>query len=69
MASYSVNPAAVAHAERLIDARQYVLDSEWGSVQPRAADENDRSVAETLDIWDRTLAKDKGDHAEEYQGA
>ena len=40
MASYSVNPAGVAHAERLIDARQYVLDSEWGEAQPRAADEN-----------------------------
>jgi hypothetical protein len=40
MARYSVNPAGVAHAERLIDARQYVLDSEWGEVQPRAADEN-----------------------------
>ena len=40
MASYSVNPAGVAHAERLIDARQYVLASEWGQVQPRAADEN-----------------------------
>jgi hypothetical protein len=25
---------------KLIDARQYVLDSEWGSVQPRADDEN-----------------------------
>ena len=40
MASYTVNPAAVAHAERLIDARQYVLQSEWGTTQPRAADEN-----------------------------
>jgi hypothetical protein len=40
IASYAVNPHAVAHAERLIDARQYVLDSEWGEVQPRAADEN-----------------------------
>ena len=40
IASYTVNPAAVAHAERLIDARQYVLDSDWGDVQPRAAAEN-----------------------------
>lgn len=31
-----------------------------------AADENDRSVAETLDILDRTIAKDRGEHAEEY---
>ena len=37
MASYSVNPAAVEHATKLIDARQYVLDSDWGEVQPDAA--------------------------------
>ena len=40
MASYSLNKAAVAHARRLIDARQYVLDSDWGEVQPRAEDQN-----------------------------
>ena len=40
MATYRVNPAAVAHAERLIDARQYVLVSDWGRVQPRAEQEN-----------------------------
>jgi hypothetical protein len=40
MASYSVNERGVAHARELIDARQYVLDSEWGEIQPRASDEN-----------------------------
>ena len=40
VASYAVNPDAVAQAERLIEARRYVLDSEWGEVQPKAADEN-----------------------------
>jgi hypothetical protein len=40
MASYSVNKIAVARARRLIDARQYVLDSDWGDAQPRAAEEN-----------------------------
>ena len=40
MASYSVNPRAMAQAKRLIDARQYVLQSEWGEVQPSAAEEN-----------------------------
>jgi len=39
MASYSVNPDAVARARRLIDAHQYVLDSDWGEVQPGAADQ------------------------------
>jgi hypothetical protein len=40
VASYTVNPDAVAHAERLIRARQYVLNSDWGQVQPNPADEN-----------------------------
>lgn len=40
MASYSVNKRAVAHARRLIDAGQYVLDSDWAEAQPRAEDEN-----------------------------
>ena len=40
MASYTVNERAVAHAKKLIEARQYVLESEWGEVQPRAAEEN-----------------------------
>ncbi len=40
MASYIVNERGVARARQLIEARQYVLDSEWGEVQPKAADEN-----------------------------
>ena len=40
MATYTVNRKAVARAEELIDARQYVLDSDWGEVQPSAEDEN-----------------------------
>ena len=40
MATYQVNPAAVARARQLIDARQYVLNSDWGSAQPDAAAEN-----------------------------
>lgn len=40
MASYAVNAQAVGHARRLISARQYVLDSDWGRSQPAADDEN-----------------------------
>jgi hypothetical protein len=40
VASYSVNERAMAHARRLINGRQYVLNSNWGDVQPRADDEN-----------------------------
>ena len=38
VAKYSVNERAVARARGLIDARQYVLKSQWGDVQPSAAD-------------------------------
>jgi hypothetical protein len=40
MASYAVNPDAVARARQLIDSRQIVLDSNWGEVQPGAAEQN-----------------------------
>ena len=32
-----------------------------------AADENGRSVAETIDIMERTIAKDRGEHPPEYK--
>jgi len=41
MASYSVNPRAVQKAQQLIDAGQYVAESDWGKVQPRAAEQNE----------------------------
>jgi hypothetical protein len=40
MASYTVNERAVEHARKLIEARQYVLESDWGESQPRAPAEN-----------------------------
>ena len=40
MATSSVNKAAVAHCRRLIEAKQYVLDSDWGDVQPNADTQN-----------------------------
>ncbi len=54
MASYTVNPAAVEHATQLIDSRQYVLDSDWGEVQPDAAAENaflERHTWEKYAAW------------------
>lgn len=51
MASYSVNEAGVAHARRLIDARQYVLSSSWGDVQPGAGDENAYLESHTWDEY------------------
>ena len=40
MPRYRVNRRAVSHARRLIKAGNYVLDSDWGDVQPKADDEN-----------------------------
>ena len=40
VASYSVNPDAVAYAQQLIDSHQYVLNSDWGKVQPGASERN-----------------------------
>jgi hypothetical protein len=74
VASYSVNRRAVAHAERLIDARQYVLDSDWGEVQPRADDENafveshswDEYAAWHLGLTDEAADETKGRYAFVY---
>ena len=54
MASYDVNPAAVAHARQLIDTKQYVLDSDWGEVQPDARAQNaylERHTWEEYAAW------------------
>jgi hypothetical protein len=40
MANYALNEAAVVKARMLIDGRQYVLDSDWGNVQPKAPEQN-----------------------------
>jgi hypothetical protein len=40
MARYTVNARAVKHARTLIDARRYVLKSDWGEAQPSADHEN-----------------------------
>jgi hypothetical protein len=40
MARYAVNDRAVDRARRMIASRQYVLDSQWGDVQPGTEAEN-----------------------------
>jgi hypothetical protein len=54
MATYAVNPAAVAHCRALIEKRQYVLDSDWGDVQPHASAQNaylERHTFEEYGSW------------------
>jgi hypothetical protein len=64
MATYTVNEPAVEQARRLIDARQYVLDSDWGDAQPRAAAENaylERHSWEEYAAWHLGLTEGAGD--------
>ena len=64
MATYAVNDAAVAHALRLIDARQYVLDSDWGDVQPDAEAQNaylDQHAWEDYAAWHLGLTEGAND--------
>jgi hypothetical protein len=65
MASYTVNDRAVARCRSLIDARQYVLRSEWGRVQPRAEDENAFLATHTWEEyaeWHLGLTEGAADH-------
>ena len=64
MASYSVNQAAVAHARDLIEKKQYVLDSDWGEVQPSAEDQNhylERHSWEEYAAWHLGLTEGAND--------
>lgn len=65
MATYRVNPDAITRARSLIDARQYVLDSDWGDAQPRAGAENDYLQRHSWDeyaAWHLGLTDGATDH-------
>lgn len=65
MASYSVNEHALAQARRLIDAHQYVLDSDWADSQPSPDDENAFLEAHSWDEyaeWHLGLTDGANDH-------
>ena len=71
MASYTVNPDAVAKARSLIDARQYVLDSDWGDSQPGADDENGFLEAHSWDeyaAWHLGLTEGANDETKARYG-
>ena len=53
MATYTLNAAAVARCREPIDARQYVLDSDWGEVQPAAAAQNGYLESHSWDDYAR----------------
>jgi hypothetical protein len=74
VARYEVNPDAVARARELIDAQQYVLDSDWGDVQPGADEQNaylakhswDEYAAWHLGLTEGASAETKARHAFVY---
>jgi len=64
MATYAVNPDAVAHVRRLVEARQYVLDSDWGESQPDATAQNaylERHSWEEYAAWHLGLTEGAAD--------
>jgi hypothetical protein len=64
MARYSVNPDAVAHCRSLIESKQYVLDSDWGEVQPDADAQNaylERHSWEEYAAWHLGLTEGAND--------
>jgi len=66
MATYQVNDAAVSHAGELIDRRQYVLNSNWGDVQPDADAQNaylERHTWAEYGAWHLGLTEGPGDEA------
>jgi hypothetical protein len=65
MTDYSVNPVGVARCRELIEARQYVLDSDWGESQPDAEARNAylRSDHAEDSLRDRALPNDSASSA------
>ena len=71
VAKYSVNDKAVARARELIDARQYVLKSQWGDVQPTADDENRYLETHSWDeyaAWHLGLTEGAAEHTKGRYG-
>src|SRR3954469_18771474 len=65
MAKYAVNEAAVQKARPLIAGRQYVLDSDWGAVQPSADEGNaylDKHGWDDYAAWHLGLTEGANDH-------
>ena len=51
MASYTVNRRGVTQARKLIKAKRYVLNSNWGDVQPKAPAQNAMLKEHTWDEY------------------
>ena len=64
MATYDVNPTAVRRCRELIEAKQYVLNSDWGARQPDAAARSaylEKHSWDDYSRWHLGLTKGPGD--------
>ncbi|HCT78687.1 MAG TPA: hypothetical protein DGT23_19310 [Micromonosporaceae bacterium] len=71
MAKYEVNDAAVKHARELIDARRYVLESDWGESQPNAETQNaflEKHSWQEYALWHLGLTIDANDETKARYG-
>jgi len=71
MASYTVNKEAVEHCRELIDRKQYVLNSDWGAVQPKAKAQNAFLRTHAWDeyaLWHLGLTDGATDHTKARYG-
>ena len=71
MASYTLNEAGFAKAKALIDARQYVLRSQWSEGQPSTDDENaylEKHSYEEYGQWHLALTEGAGEDTKARYG-
>ncbi len=71
MSKYRVNESGVAKARDLIDAGQYVLDSEWGEAQPDADAENaqlERHGYDGFGQWHLAIDADASEQTKDRYG-
>ncbi len=71
MSKYRVNESGVAKARDLIDAGQYVLDSEWGEAQPDADAENaqlERHGYDGFGQWHLAIDTDASEQTKDRYG-
>ena len=63
-----INPKGVDHARELVDAHQYVKDSDWSDAQPSTSDENAYLDAHGWDGYARWFLAEDTDENEQTKG-
>jgi hypothetical protein len=71
MTRYRRNADGIEKARSMIDAHQYVLDSDWSNAQPSASEENekvDRDGYEAFGAWHLAIDTDASEHTKDRYG-